>query len=141
MKKLLSIIILMLFIWVSFAVNIDKCCIIDTINYKENLKKTLQEISKYPELKDEVNGYVSKVIIAVYNNPIFEYRKVELYKKIVDKTINYVYENNIQRWTPSFLMLSYFAYKMYDLYEYEKNPAKYNLETKLEMLDKYYYTH
>jgi len=141
MKKLLSIIISMFFVWASFAVSVDKCCIINTINYKENLKKTLQEIKQYPEFKDEVNTYVSRIITVINNNPRFKYRKVELYKKISDKTIDYVYENNIQKWTLSFLMLSYFTYKMYDLYEYEKNPTKYNLETKLEMLDKYHYTH
>jgi len=78
-------------------VSVDKCCIINTINYKENLKKTLQEIKQYPEFKDEVNTYVSRIITVINNNPRFKYRKVELYKKISDKTIDYVYENNIQK--------------------------------------------
>jgi len=141
MKKLLSMITLIFFVWASFAVSIDKCCIINTINYKENLKRTLQEIKQYPKLKDEVNIYVNKIISVVNTNPRFKKQKVKIYKKIVDKVVNYVYNNNIQKWTTSFLVLSYFAYKIYDLYEYEKNPNKYNLETKLEMLDKYPYTH
>jgi len=141
MKKILFIIVLMLYFWISFSVYIDKCCIIDTINYKENLKKTSQEISKYPYLQYKVDNYISKIIRIVNTNNTFKYKKAEIYKKISGKITNYVYNNNIQKWTKSFLMLSYFTYKMYDFYEYWENTSKYNLETKLEMLNKNHYAY
>ncbi len=141
MKKLLLLILWVSFVWASFSVSIDKCCIIETIDFKENLKKTSQKIQKYPNLKDEVNKYVSEVVRTVNKNNRFKKRKIKLYKEISDRTIEYVYNHQIREWTPSFLMLSYFAYKMYDLYQYEKNPTSYNLESKLEMLDQYPYSY
>lgn len=141
MKKLLLILIWLFFVWNSFSINIDKCCIIETIDFKENFKKTSQKIQKYPNLKDEVNKYVSEIIKTVNKNDRFKKNKVKLYKEIANRTIEYVYNHNIREWTPSFLMLSYFTYKMYDLYQYEKTPSSYNLESKLEMLDQYPYSY
>lgn len=141
MKKILSIIILMSFIWWSFASYIDQCCIINTINYRENLKKVSKKIKKYPNLARRVDNTVSEIVYLISKNKRFKKNKLKIYSTIINRVVDYVYNHNIQKNTPSYLMLSYLVYRIKDLYEYEKNSKEYLLESTLENIDKNPYSY
>lgn len=119
-----------------YYIKVDKCCIIETINYKEKLQFINETIyQQYPHIAQKVSRTVSDIVSLVENNSKYKYRKAKIYKVITEKIIDYVYNHNIKRWTPTYLMLSYFTYRIYDMYEYEKSKDKYNLENLIDKLD------
>jgi len=142
MKKII------LFVWIlfiftsSFAWYIDTCCIINTIDYQKKLKISSNILSsKYPNLQKKVDNTVYEIVKIVNKNPKFKSynNKLKIYSSIIHKVIDYVYNHNIERWTPVYEMLSYFVYRIQDMYEYTKNSKKYNLESILENMNKYPY--
>jgi hypothetical protein len=123
----------------SFAVSIDTCCIINTIDYKEKLKTTQQIISiKYPNLQKKVDNSIYQIVRIVNKNPKYNSynNKLKIYSTIINRVVDYVYNHNIQVWTPVYTMLSYFAYRIQDMYEYTKNTKKYNLESMIDNINK-----
>jgi len=144
MKKIILLIWILSIFATSFAWNIDTCCIINTINYQKKLKTTQHILStKYPDLQKKVDNTVYEIVKIVnkdlkfssYNN------KLKIYKTIINRVVDYVYNHNIEKWTPVYKMLSYFVYRIQDMYEYTKNTKKYNLESTLENIDQYPYTY
>lgn len=118
------------YIWV------DRCCIIETIDYKDKLDFINRTIhKKYPNIARKVWRLVSDLVSTVNWNRKYRYRKAKIYKAITEKVIDYAYDKNIKRWTPTYLTLSYFTYRIYDMYKYEKSKEKYNLENLIDNLD------
>lgn len=136
MKKILLLIVWSLFIWTSFwNWVIDKCCIVETIEYKKHFKKTKKEIlEKYPSALIKADSYVRKFAIVINNNKKYSNKKAKIYKKLSNKIIDYIYNNWIREDTKSFLFFSYIAYNFYDLYKYEKDSLDYNFENIIENL-------
>ena len=144
MKKIIFVIWVLSIFATSFAWNIDTCCIINTINYHSKLKTTQDILStKYPNLQKKVDNTISEIVQIVDTNPNFKSynKKLKIYSTIINKVVDYVYNHNIEKWTPVYLMLSYFVYRIEDIYEWTKNARKYILESTLENINKYPYTY
>jgi len=124
--------------WVTYPV--DKCCIINIINYKEKLRNTQRILEKkYPNLRKNVDEYVFKIQKTITKNSYLYKNRLKLYNEIMKRIIDYVYINNIMNQTPVYMMLSYFVYRIKDIYEYEKNTSKYYLDAMIENINKYPY--
>jgi len=144
MKKIIVLIWILSIFSMSFAWNIDTCCIINTINYQEKLKITQHILStKYPNLQKKTDNTVYEIVKILNKNPKFRSynNKLKIYKTIINRVVDYVYNHNIEKWTPVYEMLSYFVYRIQDMYEYTKNTKKYKLESTLENINKYPYTY
>ncbi len=144
MKKIILLLWSILIFTISFAWDIDTCCIINTINYQKKLKMTQHILAiKYPNLQKKADNTVYEIVKLLNTNPKFNsYNdKLKIYSTIVNKVVDYVYNHNIEKWTPVYDMLSYFVYRIQDMYEYTKNTRRYKLESTLENIDKYPYTY
>ncbi len=144
MKKIILLLWSILIFTISFAWDIDACCIINTINYQKKLKMTQHILAiKYPNLQKKADNTVYEIVKLLNTNPKFNsYNdKLKIYSTIVNKVVDYVYNHNIEKWTPVYDMLSYFVYRIQDMYEYTKNTRRYKLESTLENIDKYPYTY
>ena len=144
MKKIILLLWSIFIFAISFAWNIDTCCIINTIDYQKKLKTTQHILAtKYPNLQKKADNTVYEIVKLVNTDPKFNsYNdKLKIYSTIVNKVVNYVYNHNIEKRTPVYDMLSYFVYRIQDMYEYTKNTRKYKLESTLENMDKYPYTY
>ncbi len=144
MKKIILLLWSILIFTISFAWDIDTCCIINTIDYQKKLKMTQHILAiKYPNLQKKADNTVYEIVKLLNTNPKFNsYNdKLKIYSTIVNKVVDYVYNHNIEKWTPVYDMLSYFVYRIQDMYEYTKNTRRYKLESTLENIDKYPYTY
>ena len=108
---------------------VDKCCIISYIDYQSKLDQVSQVLStKYPAEKRYLDNLIFKVVGIISRN--YANKKVYAYNKIADTLVNYVYDNNICKWTKAYYKFAYLTYtfKYYADYFKKKNKVDSFLE-------------
>jgi len=130
MKKIIFI-ILSLFIFNISSANIyspdyvDKCCLLNLIDYKNNLPSITYNLStKYPQDKKYLDLIVFRVVQII--NRKYASRKSYIYKLLSEKIADYMYNHRIQKWTKAYYKLSYLAYTFYRYHIYFKSKDKFD---------------
>jgi len=127
MKKIIILILSVLFINFSFANNynklIDKCCLVNYEHYKEKLEYVSNVLEvKYPSSKKYLDNLIFKIVGIVFRK--YPNKKSEIYGKLADKIASYIYNHNIHKWTKLYYKLAYIVYtfKYYsDFYKKKDN--------------------
>ncbi len=88
---------------------VDRCWIINLLNYKQNIPFVISKLQKYPALFAKTNSNLIKIMFYLKNNE-------KNYKKLINFLVNYSYNNNICKWTKKYLIISYIVYVLYDKY-------------------------
>ncbi len=88
---------------------VDKCGLINLLDYKNDYYKVLNELQHYPIVFSKVNNVAVDILNSFWDNPRY-------YKVLLNQLVDYSYNHNLCKNPLLFLEVKYLCYILYEKY-------------------------